>query len=113
MNIRPLTGQVLVEVETQEVVTAAGIVIPEVHLSAQAVEASHQNPTKPTGKNIGLVRAIGPWPKLPNGMARLPEFGIGHRVLFNPWRGTQLQREYGARLRLIPYDDILAVFNSC
>jgi co-chaperonin GroES (HSP10) len=108
MKIKPLTGQVLVEVLPAETDSAGGIALPNRSKSAEEVEQSHIDPQKP-GPITGIVRAIGPWPVLKNGMAMPPEFGVGAKVLLSPWRGTALQRHLGERLRLVPNQDVLAV----
>lgn len=110
-KIRPLTGQVLIEVLPTDNKTPGGIDLPEVvRVSPDVVQEQSHDPQKPVPPNIGIVRAIGPWPKLPNGMTLLPEFGVGARVAFNPYRGDQLRYETKP-LRLVRLDDVLAVLS--
>lgn len=106
--IRPLTGQVLVELQPLPTTTSGGIEIPERNRSPEEVEATHLNPEKPKPL-VGIVRAIGKWPPLKNGMLRLPEFGLGARVLVYFNAGTPLQRDSGGKLRLVRLDEVLAV----
>lgn len=80
-------------------------------VSAEIVQESHANPEKPSANNIGKVIAIGKWPKLRNGMALMPEFGVGSKVLFNPWRGTKMQRGIGEQYRMVRNEDVLAVLS--
>lgn len=109
MRIRPLTGQVLIEVLPAETVTPGGVSLPvDVSVSAETIQESHLNPEKPAKNHIGIVCEIGSWPKTRNGMLRMPEFGRGARVVFNPFRGQEIQ--FGAvRLRMVNQRDVLAV----
>lgn len=111
-RIRPLTGQVLIEVLPVEKLSPGGIALPERTLSPEEVEASHRNPEKPKKPAIGIVREIGPWPKTRTGMLQMPEFARGAKVAFNPWRGTDLQEKPGERLKLVHNRDVMAVFTS-
>lgn len=108
MRVRPLTGQVLIEVLLADSISAGGIHFPECALSADEVQERSRNPEKPAAMT-GIVRAIGPWPKLENGMALMPEFGVGAKVLFNQFRGVAMQRHLGQRLRMVRNTDVLAV----
>lgn len=109
MNLKPLQGQVLIEVCPLPSTSAGGVALPgTVALSAEIVQEQSHNPEKPSKDNIGIVKAIGAWPKTRNGMLKPPEFGLGARVAFNPWRGIDMQRDLG-RLKLISQEDVLAV----
>lgn len=107
-KIKPLTGQVLVELEPIAHTTAGGIEIPERNRSPEEVQATHLRPEKPKPL-VGIVKAIGRWPVLKNGMAQIPEFGIGARVVFSFNAGTGLQRDVSRKLRLVRFADVLAV----
>lgn len=108
-KLKPLTGQVLVEVLPPDTVSPSGIHLPQnVPVSADIVQESHSDPEKPAKNNLGIVRSIGAWPKLPCGLALLPEFRVGQRVYFNPFRGKSL-RSNGRMMRLIRQEDVLAV----
>lgn len=110
MRVTPLTGQVLIEVLPTETRSAGGVELPpDLTLSAEIVQESHANPEKPAKNHIGIVRAIGPWPKTRSGLIQMPEFGIGAKVVFNPFRGTAMQRGIGEHLRMVRNDDVLAV----
>lgn len=110
MKIKPLTGQVLIEVESAPTQTAAGVALPgDVSLSPEFVQEQHANPEKPAKNHIGVVRAVGPWPKTRKGLLRMPEFAIGARVVFNPFRGTPMRRGTGERLRMVRQEDVMAV----
>lgn len=108
MKIRPLTGQVLVEILPADKVTAGGIEIPERVMSPEEVQESHRNPAPPPPWQ-GIVREIGPWPKLPNGMALMPEYGRGARVLIRHNAGIQMRRSIGTRLRMVRQSEVLAL----
>lgn len=108
MRIKPLTGQVLIEVQQADKLTAGGIEIPERSRSPEEVAESHMNPEKPPPIQ-GIVREIGPWPKLKNGMALLPEYGRGAMVLVKFNSGVAMQRNIGERLRMVNQKDIIAV----
>ncbi len=111
--IRPLSGQVLIEVLPPNTKTSGGIELPaNASISPEIIQEQARNPIKPTGDNIGIVRAIGAWPKLKNGMLSMPEFGVGSKIVFNTYRGTQLTRGIGDRLKLISQSDILAVLTE-
>lgn len=108
-KVKPLTGQVLIEVLPADMLSSGGIAIPEHTLSADEQQEASKNPEKPARNNIGIVRAIGPWPKLKNGLALLPEFGVGAKVVFNSYRGVEMQQRVGQRLRMMRNEDVLAV----
>ncbi len=107
-KVKPLTGQVLVELLPVETQSAGGIELPHRGLSAEEVQASHQNPEKPQGLQA-IVREIGQWPKLKNGMAMMPEFGRNSRVVISPNAGQLLQWDTTRRLKLIEQSKVLAV----
>ena len=107
--IRPLTGQVLIEVSAPEKLSPGGIALPgDLHLSADIVQEQARDPDKPAKNNVGVVKAIGAWPKTRKGLLKMPEYGVGNRVVFNPWRGLEMRNGSG-RLRMISQEDVLAV----
>lgn len=109
MKLKPLTGQVLIEVVAPATKSHGGVDLPDERpLSPEFVESTHANPTKPSKNHIGIVREIGPWPKLGNGMLLMPEFGKGAKVVFNPYHGTEL-RYHNKPLKMVALDDVLAV----
>lgn len=111
MNLRPLTGRVLVEIIDGPRISPGGIAFPDHTKSADEVQAGHANPQKDPAETA-IVRGIGPWPKLSNGMALMPEFGVGARVLVSPYRGVQMSRDVNERYRMVENDDVLAVLND-
>ena len=62
MRIKPLTGQVLIEVSPPPKESPGGVALPgDVALSAEIVQERSHNPEKPPAM-IGTVKAIGGWP---------------------------------------------------
>lgn len=108
MKIKPLTGQVLVEILPSETQSAGGIRLPDHTLSPEEHQERSHSPTPPPGIT-GIVRAIGSWPKLPSGRALMPEFGIGNKVVLRPHSGQDMQRNVGERFKMVLQDDVLAV----
>ena len=111
MKIRPLTGQVLVEILPSEKVSAGGIEIPEHTLSAEEHQQAAKNP-RPPPPWTGIVREIGAWPKLRNGLLAMPEYGKGARVLVGHNAGIQMQRNIGERFRMVHQDEVLAILSE-
>lgn len=107
-KLRPLTGQVLVELLPSEAASAGGIALPNRTLSPEEVQERHANPEKPPGL-IGIVRAVGKWPKLKCGMLMMPEFSTGMRVVIPARCGTELSWDHSRRLKLVDQSEILAV----
>lgn len=104
MNVKPLTGQVLVEVLPPEDKTLGGLFIPDVAQSSPRGEKAR--PFK------ALVVAIGAWRKTKQGFAVLPEFGIGAQILCTPYAGTKLSRNIGERYQLVKVTDVLAIVEA-
>lgn len=108
-RIKPLTGEVLVELLPHDRLTAGGIEIPERCLSPYEVESRHLNPDKPKPW-FGVVREIGAWPKLKCGKLAMPEYGIGSRVILRHNSGTEIRYHERLKLRMVRQEDVLAVF---
>ena len=102
--IRPLIGQVLVEVLPPEETTASGLFIPDVAQSSPRGEKAR--PFK------AQVVAIGPWKRTKQGFAVLPEFTIGAQILCTPYAGTKLTRNIGERYQLVKITDVLALVET-
>ncbi len=103
-RIKPLTGQVLVELLPPDSKTETGLFIPDVAQNSPRGEKS--KPFK------AIVVEIGPWPKTKQGYAVLPPFGIGATVLCSAYSGTKLTRNVSERLLLVRSDDVLAVLEQ-
>jgi co-chaperonin GroES (HSP10) len=108
MKIKPLPGQALIEVLPADKRSAGGIEFPEHTLSPEEHQEAAHHPTMPP-PITGIVREIGPWPKLKNGMAVMPEFGKGAKVIIGHNAGLQLERGVGQRLRMVHQREVLAV----
>jgi co-chaperonin GroES (HSP10) len=107
MRIKPLTGQVLVEVLPDDKRSAGGIDLPEHTKSPEEHQEAAHRPTMPPGIKA-TVLAIGPWPKTRTGLARMPEFGLGSCVLIGPNAGLDLHG-LGQRLKMVRNEQVLAV----
>ena len=108
MRVRPLTGQVLIEILPKDRFSPGGIEFPDHTMSPEEVQASHRNPQRPPPLQ-GIVREIGNWPKLPNGMMAMPEFGIGAKVIVRHNAGLQMHRGIGEKFRMCLVEEVLAV----
>lgn len=111
VRIFPLTGQVLVEVLPADKRSAGGIDLPEHTMSPEENQYAARRPTMPPGLT-GVVKAIGPWPKLANGMMAMPEFGVGARVVISLNAGLEMHRGIGERLKMVRNDQVLAVLTE-
>lgn len=111
MQLKPLTGQVFIELLPADTKTTGGINIPQRNLTPEDWQHRAKHPEKPAGV-IGIVRALGSWPKLRNGMMAMPEYGKGARVVLRPEVGLQMQRHFGERFRMVRQEDVLAVLTT-
>ena len=107
-RIVPLTGQVLVEILPAETRSAGGIDLPQHTPSPEENQQAAHRPSVPLAL-IGIVKALGAWPKLDNGMLEMPEFGVGTRVVIGPHAGLDMARGVGERLKMVRNDQVLAV----
>lgn len=113
MKIKPLPGQVLIEVEPPPELSAGGVALPsDLPVPPDVEQENSRNPEKPSKNNIGRVVAVGAWPKTRKGLLVMPEFGLGARVIFNAWRGVQMERALGDKLRMINQKDVLGVITD-
>lgn len=108
MRVKPLTGQVLIQLLPEEKQSAGGIELPDHTLSPEEVQEQHRHPTPPPGIR-GRVVEIGPWPRLRNGMCLLPEFGRGSVVVIPPRAGIEMDWQSQRRLKMVKQSDVLAV----
>ena len=108
MTIKPLTGQVLVQILPAEKRSAGGIELPEHTASPEERQQDARNPAMPPPLHA-IVREIGPWPKLANGMLMMPEFGLNARVIIGHYSGVELHRNINKRYRMVRTDQVLAV----
>lgn len=111
MKFRPLTGQVLVQILPSEKSSAGGIVFPdELPLSPETVQKGHRHPTPPQPW-IGVVCSVGPWPKLKCGLAQMPEFKVGSKVVIPHHAGVRMEKEIGGNYRMVRLDQVLGVLS--
>lgn len=108
MRLRPLTGQVLVEILPADTRSAGGVELPDHTASPEENQEAARRPQMPPGV-IGTVVEIGPWPKMHNGKVLMPEFGRGARVVIAPRAGLDLSSGTGARLKMVRNDQVLAI----
>lgn len=108
-RVRPLMGQVLVELVPPPK-QRGEILLPDHTVTPEEQQQRDHNPThwKP-GPVEGIVVAIGPWKRLKNGMALLPPFGVGAKVLVPKNAGMAMSYDVSQRLKMIPSEEVLAV----
>lgn len=107
-HVRPLTGQVLIELVPPARVSLGGIDLPDHTVTPEEQQERDHHPTPP-GPVQGIVVAIGPWKKLKNGMALLPPFGVGAKVLVPKHAGMSMSYDVSGRLKMVPSEQVLAV----
>jgi len=110
MRIIPLTGQVLVELDPPAKFADLGkiLMLPQRTPSPEENQQAARRPEMPLGVT-GIVREIGAWPKLRNGMALMPEFGRGAKVVIGANAGQQMLRGIGEKFRMVHIGEVLAV----
>jgi co-chaperonin GroES (HSP10) len=104
MRIRPLCGQILVELLPNDERSSGGIFIP-----SNAPDHERGEKSKPFR---ALVCEVGPWKKTRQGFALIPEIQVGQTVLATPYCGAKLSHSVSNRLLLIRQDDVLAVIEN-
>ena len=93
MKLKPLGGRVIVEPIEQEEMTAGGIILPE---------TAKEKPQE------GKVLAAGPGER-DDGGKRIPmEVGVGDRVLYAKYSGTEVKMD-GKKVLILRESDVLAV----
>lgn len=107
MRVKPLTGNVLIEL-VRDRTSPGGVALPEHTLSPEEQQERAHHPTPP-GPVTGVVREIGPWPKLRNGMAQMPPFGVGAKVLIPRYGGVEMHMDTTGRFKMVRTEDVLAV----
>ena len=109
--IRPLTGCILIRVLPPKEQSEGGITIPQHTITPEEQQQLNHHP-EPPPPDIGIVEAIGPWPKTPDGKMIPPPFPPGAKVLVREGSGQKLHRDIGERLKLVRTDDVLAVLQE-
>ena len=108
MRVRPLTGQVLVEILPAEKRSPGGIDLPEHTPSPEENQEAARRPAMPPGL-VGTVLEVGNWPKAKNGLRRMPEFHRGCKVIIGHHSGLDLSRGLGPRFKILHWEQVLAV----
>src|SRR5689334_12050586 len=101
--IRPLTNQVLIRILPPESHSSGGIEFPQHTLSPEERQERNHNPEMPSPLT-GQVVAIGPWPKLKNGLVKPPPFPPDSKVLIRPGSGHDLAWGVGEKFKMVNMD---------
>ena len=96
LKLKPLGGRVIVEPIEQEEMTAGGIILPE---------TAKEKPQE------GKVLAAGPGERDDDGKRIPMEVGVGDRVLYAKYSGTEIKMD-GRKVLILRESDILAVVES-
>jgi chaperonin GroES len=96
MNLRPLHDRVIVKRMEEERMSAGGIVIPD---------SAAEKPVR------GEVLAVGNGKILDNGEKRPLDIGVGDKILFGKYSGTEVKVD-GEELLVMREEDIMAVIES-
>jgi chaperonin GroES len=93
LKLKPLGGRVIVEPIEQEEMTAGGIILPE---------TAKEKPQE------GKILAAGPGERDEDGKRIPMEVGVGDRVLYAKYSGTEVKMD-GKKVLILRESDILAV----
>jgi chaperonin GroES len=93
VKIRPLGDRVLVKPLSRETVTKSGIVLPD---------TAKEKPQE------GEILAVGPGKVLDNGKRTALEVGVGHKVLFAKYAGTEFKQD-GEEYLILRESDIMGI----
>ena len=93
MKLKPLGGRLIVEPVEQEEMTAGGIILPE---------TAKEKPQE------GKVLAAGPGERDDDGKRIPMEVGVGDRVLYAKYSGTEIKMD-GRKVLILRESDVLAV----
>jgi len=96
MNLRPLHDRVIVKRMEEERMSAGGIVIPD---------SATEKPVR------GEVLAVGNGKILENGEKRALDIGVGDKILFGKYSGTEVKVD-GEELLVMREEDIMAVIEN-
>ena len=105
--LKPLRGQVLINLLPPDQKTSGGLFLPDIAQSAEA--GSKAFPRK------GRVEAVGVWKSIERDGQTfhiLPDFKPGDVVILSDYAGTKLTRGIGETLRLCRVDDVLAILEE-
>lgn len=96
LKLKPLGGRVIVEPIEQEEITAGGIILPE---------TAKEKPQE------GKILAAGPGERDEAGNRIAMEVGVGDKVLYAKYSGTEVKLD-GKKLLILRESDILAVLEG-
>ena len=94
-TVKPLGDRVFVKVSESEEKTAGGILLPD---------------TAKEKPQVGEVAQVGPGKRNDDGSRQSPEVGVGDKVLYSKYAGTDIKLG-GDEYVLLSEKDILAVVN--
>ncbi len=94
-TVKPLGDRVFVKVSESEEKTAGGILLPD---------------TAKEKPQVGEVAQVGPGKRNEDGSRQAPEVGVGDKVLYSKYAGTDIKLA-GDEYVLLSEKDILAVVN--
>ena len=92
-TVKPLGDRVFVKVSESEEKTAGGILLPD--------------PAKEKPQ-VGEVAQVGPGKRNEDGSRQSPEVGVGDKVLYSKYGGTEIKLD-GDDFLLMREDDVLAI----
>jgi len=95
MSVKPLEDRVLVKPVEQESMTSSGLYLPE---------SSKEKPIQ------GTVVAVGPGKRLENGALGDMSVGVGDRVVYSTYAGTEVDID-GAEHLILRESELLGVFS--
>ena len=95
MKLKPLEDRVVVLPQAAEEKTASGIILPD---------------TAKEKPQVGEVAQVGPGKRNDDGSRQAPEVGVGDKVLYSKYAGTDIKLG-GDEYVLLSEKDILAVVN--
>ena len=96
LKLKPLGGRVIVEPIEQEEMTAGGIILPE---------TAKEKPQE------GKILAAGPGERDEAGKRIAMEVGVGDKVLYAKYSGTEVKVD-GKKLLILKESDILATLEG-
>jgi len=96
LKLKPLGGRAIVEPIEQDEKTASGLFLPE---------TAKEKPQE------GKVLAVGPGDRDDSGKRVAMEVGVGDKVLFAKYSGTEVKVD-GKKLLILRESDILAVIDG-
>ncbi|BBK30421.1 chaperonin GroES [Stella humosa] len=93
MNFRPLQDRVVVRRIEAESTSPGGIIIPD---------TAKEKPQE------GEVMAVGPGARDAQGTVQAPDLGVGDRILFGKWSGSEVRLE-GVDYLVMKESDVIGI----